>query len=204
MGVVLRVSVWLAVLLLSWTGSAAAEWQIRPAVGLNLGQSAAFASPSQPAGSVGRVSWGVDGALIGSVLGLEADFSRRSGFFPSAKAAGAGIVLSSSVTTLTGNVTIALPRRLVEYTLRPYFAGGAGLMAVRIDQPISSFNTSLNMNAVDVGGGVTGFLTKRIGLNWDVRYFRNIGESPRFVENGDEQTTALSFWRAQMALAIRY
>jgi hypothetical protein len=24
---------------------------------------------------------------------------------------------------------------------------------------------------MDVGGGVTGFLTKRFGVNWDVRYF---------------------------------
>ena len=196
---------WLAFILLSLPNSAsAAEWQIRPAVGLVLTQAAAFEAPQQPSGSIGRVTWGVDGALIGNFFGVEADFSRRSGFLPAAKAAGAGIVLSSSVTTLTGNVTVTLPRRLVEYTLRPYFVGGAGLMAVRIDQPVAFFNTSLNLNTIDVGGGVTGFLTKRIGLNWDVRHFRSMGESPRFVENGQEQSTALSFWRAQMALAIRY
>ena len=199
-----RVSGSLALILLSWTGSARAEWQLRPGVALNLGQSATFEAPQQPSGSVKRVSWGGDLALIGNFVGLEADFSRRSGFFPSAKA-GAGFVASSSVTTLTGNVTLTLPRHLVEYTLRPYFAGGAGLMAVRIDQQVASFDTSLNLKTVDVGGGVTGFLSERIGLNWDLRHFRNIGESPKFVgPAGEPQSTQLSFWRAQMALAIRY
>ena len=191
---------WLAVFLLSCTGSAQAEWQIRPAIGLNLGQSATFPAP-QPSGSVGRVSWGADGALIGNMFGLEADFSRRSGFFPASKAAGAGIVVNSSVTTLSGNVTISLPRHLVEYTLRPYFVGGVGLMAVRINQANDLFDASVNMKALDLGGGVTGFLTNRIGLNWDVRHFRNIGESPVIEAFGP---AGLSFWRAQMALAIRY
>ena len=100
------------------------------------------------------------------------------------------------MTTLTGNVTVALPKRLVEYTLRPYFVGGAGLMTVRIDQFNNLFDISKNLNAIDVGGGVTGFLTNRIGLNWEVRHFRSIGESQGPPE--------LSFWRANMALAIRY
>jgi hypothetical protein len=198
------ISGWLIVFLLSWSGNARAERQLRPGVGLNVAQNATIDAPPQPSGSVGRVSWGADAALIGNIFGVEADFSRRSGFLPSAEAAGAGIVLSSSVTTLTGNVTVALPSHLVEYTLRPYFVGGAGLMAVRIDQASALFNTSLNLNAMDIGGGVTGFLTKRIGLNWDVRHFRNIGESPKVVVLGQEQRTSISFWRAQMALAIRY
>jgi len=202
MGWVLRISVWLAIILLSWIGSAHAEWQIRPGVALNLGQSTTFSAP-QPSGSVGRVSWGADGALIGNVFGVEADFGRRTGFFPSAKAAGAGIVVGSSVTTLTGNVTVSLPQHMVEYTLRPYFVGGAGLMAVRINQSSDLLSVSLNMKAIDLGGGVTGFLTKRVGLNWDLRHFRNLGETPELLGRSFGPP-ALSFWRAQMALAIRY
>jgi hypothetical protein len=59
-----------------------------------------------------------------------------------------------------------------------------------------------SLKAMDLGGGVTGFLTKRIGLSWDVRYFRSIDrtfESGLSV-GGSEQ---LSFWRANMAVAIR-
>ena len=199
MGGVLRNSVWLAIILLSWAGPAQAEWQIRPGVGVNLRQSTTFTAP-KAAASAGRVSWGSDVALIGNVMGIEADFGRRSGFFPGS---GAGNVVGSSLTTLTGNVTIAMPQRMAEYSLRPYFVGGAGLMAVRIDQTSDLLSVSLNMKAMDVGGGVTGFLTKRIGLNWDVRHFRNIGETPELVGRSIGPP-ALSFWRAQMALAIRY
>jgi hypothetical protein len=202
MGAVLRVSIWLAILLLSWTGSAFAEWQIRPGVGLNLGQNTTFVA-SQPSSSPGKVSWGAAAAVIGNVFGIEADFGRRSGFFPS-KGAGAGIVVGSSVTTMTGNVTIALPEKMAEYTLRPYFVSGAGVMAVRIDQASELLSVSLNMKTIDIGGGVTGFLTKRIGLNWDVRHFRNIGETPDLTGRTFGGPPALSFWRAQMALAIRY
>jgi hypothetical protein len=194
---------WLIAILLSWSGSAHAEWQLRPAVGLNVVQTTTL-GPAQPSGTIGRVGWGGDAALIGNILGIEADFSRRSGFFPAAKLQGAGIIQGSSVTTLTGNVTVALPSHLVEYTLRPYFVGGAGLMAVRIDQQLDVFDVSLNMKTTDLGGGVTGFLTKRIGLNWDVRYFRSFNGGPELSLSRSVGSPQLSFWRANMALAIRY
>ena len=101
-------------------------------------------------------------------------------------------------------MTVALPSHLVEYTLRPYFVGGAGLMAVRIDQQLDVFDTSLNMKTTDLGGGVTGFLTKRIGLNWDVRYFRSFSGGPELSLSRSAGSPQLSFWRANMALAIRY
>jgi hypothetical protein len=56
--------------------------------------------------------------------------------------------------------------------------------------------------AMDVGGGLAGFLSKRIGLGWDVRYFHSIGTGKEpFQSFGPEE---LSFWRANMAVAIRY
>lgn len=194
---------WLALLLLGWAGPAQAEWQIRPGVGVNVAQDSTIGLP-QPGGSIGRISWGANTALIGNILGVETDFSRRSGLVPSAQQ-GAGIVKGSSVTTLTGNVILTLPSHLVEYTLRPYFVAGAGLMAVRIDyQQADAFDISLNMKATDLGGGVTGFLTKRIGLNWDLRRFRTFGGGPALSLLRSQGSPQLSFWRAQMALAIRY
>ena len=51
------------------------------------------------------------------------------------------------------------------------------------------------------GAGVTGFLTKHLGVTWDVRYFRSID---RTIEAGQSVGSEhLSFWRASMALAIR-
>jgi hypothetical protein len=49
---------------------------------------------------------------------------------------------------------------------------------------------------------VTGFVTHRVGVSWDLRRFGTIhGKSGRGISIGAEQ---LSFWRASMALAIRY
>jgi len=193
MRIALRTAAWLPLLLLSRPVPAGAEWQIRPSVGVYFGQTSTFPAPGS-SGGPSRFGLGITGALVGNVLGIEADLARRTAFFPGS--GNGGNVLGSSVTTLTGNVTVALPKRLVEYTLRPYFVGGAGLMTVRIDQFNNLFDISKNLNAIDVGGGVTGFLTNRIGLNWEVRHFRSIGESQGPPE--------LSFWRANMALAIRY
>ena len=54
---------------------------------------------------------------------------------------------------------------------------------------------------LDFGGGATGFLTDRVGLNWDVRYFRSVGgEEGTGLTFGKEQ---ISFWRATMGVAIR-
>src|SRR5215475_1593181 len=200
---VFRSAAWLALLWLSSSGTARAEWQFRPAIGVNFAQDTTFGLP-QAGGSIGRISWGGNAALIGDIVGLEVDFSRRSGFFPASNAQGAGIVQSSSVTTLTGNAILTLPSHMVEYTLRPYVVGGAGLMAVRINQTLDIFDVSQNMKTTDFGGGVTGFLTKRIGLNWDLRYFRTFKGGPELSLLRSTGSPKLSFWRAQMALAIRY
>ncbi len=187
-------------LLVSVPASARAEWQIRPFLGLVLGSSTTFAFPAESGGP--KLVYGASAGFIGDVVGVEADFSRWSGYLTDERA----LVVSDSVTTLMGNVTIALPRRLTEYTLRPYFAGGAGLIRVSNEQTAASFNYARNLTGMDLGGGVTGFLSDRIGLNWDVRHFRAYG-----LSEGDDgfgvslgRPERISFWRANMALAIRY
>jgi hypothetical protein len=57
--------------------------------------------------------------------------------------------------------------------------------------------------ALNLGGGATGFVTDRFGLNWELRWFRTVGgtDHGRGDSFGPE---VLSFWRANMALAFRY
>ena len=73
----------------------------------------------------------------------------------------------------------------------------------RIDQVFEGLNVARTLPAIDVGGGATGFLTDHVGLSWDLRYFRSISGNTqlRGLSVAAEQ---LSFWRANMALAIRY
>ena len=176
----------------------AAEWQLKPFVGATYGGDTTFVL--MPGSNKAHFNLGVNGTWLGEVFGLEADLGNTSGFFDDVST-GVPLVATSGVTTLTGNVVVAMPRKLAEYTLRPYVVGGAGLMHVRLEltglPPSSS-----TLHAMDLGAGVTGFLTRRVGVSWDVRYFRTIDRTPQ--QNGSTfSIEPLKFWRASMALATR-
>jgi hypothetical protein len=186
---------------------ASAEWLIKPFFGVSFGGGTTLLDFENAAGSANRV-YGVNGQLLGELFGVEGDFGFGPGFFQSSADSGLPCqtntlcVVHSSVRTLTGNVVIAVPRRLTTYTLRPYFVGGAGIMHASSELALGAPGISSTLPAMDVGGGVTGFLSKRIGLGWDVRYFRSLGTGKERGQSfGPEQ---LSFWRANMAVAIRY
>ena len=107
------------------------------------------------------------------------------------------------MTTLTGNVVIALPRRLAGYGLRPYFSGGAGLTHIDMLGKFQIVDIGRTLPTMSLGGGVTGFLTNRVGLNWDIRRFSTFRGEGETVGNSVGNET-LSFWRASMAVALRY
>ena len=178
---------------------ATADWQLKPFFGGAFGGESTFVDLDHAVGNKHVVA-GASGLWLGEVVGVEADLGHSPGFFQTGNG---HLVLTSSVTTLTGNIVVALPRRMAQYTLRPYFVGGGGLMRVRIDDAVSVLRVSRTMRALDVGGGATGFLTDRVGVDWQLRYFRSVGgaDEQRAISIGAEQ---LSFWRASMALAIRY
>ncbi len=186
-----------AMLLLCVPRTYAAEWQIKPFVGAELGASTTYVIV--PASSLHpHFTFGGNGTWLGEIFGLEADFAHTHAVF---NAVTAPLVADSGATTLTGNLVVAMPRRLAQYTLRPYVVGGAGLMHVSLDDIPGAFQVRRNFQAMDLGGGVTGFLTPRVGVSWDVRYFRSID---RTIEEGVSfGSEHLSFWRASMALAIR-
>jgi hypothetical protein len=187
-----------AVFLLS-AATAAAEWHIKPFVGLTFGGGTTFVDPERAVGAPNFVA-GVTGGLQGEVFGIEGELGWAPGFF---QARALELLLSSSVTTLTGNLVAALPQRIAEYTLRPYLVAGAGMMHVQTQGRLGALPVSSTLPTMDFGGGATGFFNERVGLNWEIRRFRSFARKGRTsgVSFGDEQ---LSFWRATMAVAIRY
>jgi hypothetical protein len=193
----------LTLLLLSRV-EASAEWQIRPFLGVSFRGNTTFVDF---AGAAGRPSpnvvFGGNGAFLGNVIGIEADFGYAPGFFQSGDE---GVVRKNSATTLTGNVIITLPRRLAEYTLGPYFVAGLGLMHARIENVLDVLPVNRTLPAMDIGGGVTGYLSERFGLIWDARYFRSVGGKQGSGISIDplDASEQLSFWRASMGLVIRY
>jgi hypothetical protein len=178
---------------------AAAEWHIKPFLGLTFAGDTTFVDLEQAAGERHQ-TYGVSGLLLGEIFGAEVDFARASGFF---EFGDRSLVEDSSVTTLMGSVVVALPRRMVEYSLRPYFVAGAGMMRVRIDEfLLDVFTVSDSQLAIAFGGGVTGFFSDRFGLSWDLRRFSRVPSGDALAISAD--SAELSFWRATMAFAFRY
>ena len=189
-------------LLLVCARASAADRQIRPFVGATFGGGTTFVDPEDAAGKL-KPAIGASAVFLGEVFGAEIDIADAPGFFESGDK---HLVLYSRVTTISGNVVVAAPHRLTEYSLRPYFVGGAGLMRVRRTTASSVFDISRVMPALDAGVGVVAFLTNRVGVSWDVRRFQSVGSNTSsvglsFGESGEEH---LSFWRAAMAVVVRY
>jgi hypothetical protein len=186
------------VLLLVHPAVAAAEWQLKPFAGLTFGGKTTFVDVENAVGKVNPVI-GIGGLFQGEMFGVEGDLGRAPGYFESGNQR---LLLSSHVTTLTGNVVVAVPKRLAEYSLRPYVVAGVGLMHVDIEGRLGALNVSRTLPAMDVGGGATGFVNDRMGVTWEVRHFRSVGNgTTRGVSVAREQ---LSFWRATMAVTLRY
>lgn len=189
----------LALIVPSASPALSAERQLKPFVGATFGGSNTFVDPENAAGSPSLV-YGVSAILLGEVLGIDVDIGHSPGFFQSGDQP---TLLSSSVTTLTGNVVVAMPRRLTQYGLRPYFVGGLGVMHARQQDALGALVFSESVPVLDVGGGATGFFTNRIGISWEVRHFGSFGTTDKLsgISIGPEQ---LSFWRATTAVVIRF
>ena len=213
----LRSAVGLAILLLLFVPvSAGAEWHFKPFLGFSFEPSTTLkgdielaaglpVSPDEESQS-SNVTFGAAVALLGDVFGVEGEWTQAPGFF---QAHSKSLVSSSSAQTFTGSLIIAMPRRIAQYSLRPYFVAGGGVMRLRsegVQVPVPSILIRDTLAAIDVGGGATGFFNERVGVGWDLRYFRSVGGE----ETGDPLVTTdglakqLSFWRANMALVLRY
>ena len=187
--------VFLALLLVSSPARAQAEWQLKPFIGLTFGGGTNLYEDVEHQVGKPKTVIGVTTALLGEIFGVEADIGHTSGFLDDPDQS---LIIKSGLTTITGNAMVAMPRRISEYSLRPYFVAGAGMIrSTATSSPPGVFELNRTFPALDIGGGVTGFLGPRLGLSWDVRHFRNLNRKAEV----DEQ---LSFWRANMALAIRY
>lgn len=189
----------LALALLALPTAASAEWQLKPFAGVTFGGDTTLLDLDKAAGSPRR-NLGVSVTWLGEVVGIEADVGRTGGFFQR----DGGLLLASHATTVTGNVVVALPARMAQYTLRPYVVGGVGLLHVGWEDNLGVLPLSEGLFAMDLGAGATGFLNENVGVNWDVRIFRTLNPDDEPLARGLSLGPArLSFWRASMGLTIR-
>src|SRR5262249_24075065 len=172
---------------------------IVPFFGLKFGGHTSIAI-GEPTVGEKKVTFGVSTAVLtDKFLGVEADLEQTPQFF------GPGLqrtVSGSAVTTLTGNVIIAVPKAITHESLRPYIVSGVGLMHARLSTQVGLLDTKSNLLGLDIGGGVIGFVSPRAGARFELRHFKNLSnDASGTVTIGG---TKLSFWRLTAGLVLRY
>jgi hypothetical protein len=156
-------------------------------------------APAGPTVGEKKVTFGASTMLLSdSFFGVEADIDQTPQFFGPGERQ---TISGSAVTTLMGNVIIAVPRAITQESLRPYIVSGVGLMHARLSTQVGVLDTKSNFFGLDIGGGVIGFVSPRAGARFELRHFKNLTDGSGAVTIGG---TNLSFWRVTAGLVLRY
>jgi hypothetical protein len=137
------------------------------------------------------------GFLGDGLFGVEADVTYVPRFFERSSGL---LVARSHVFTVMGNVMLATPRSVSQYSLRPFVSGGGGLMSINIDDVVNAIPVDSNLFGVNVGGGAMGPLNNSLDVRFELRWFKSVtrGDTTPLLPR-----SALSFWRAAIGLTIR-
>jgi hypothetical protein len=168
-------------LIVAAPAAASAEWHITPMVGLTFAGKTTIVDPDEGTGKRHPNVSGSVALLGGGLFGVEGIVSLTPRFFQSGDESilfrpggDSPLVNGSRVLTLMGNVVVAAPQKWTEYFLRPFVSGGFGVMRVSKGETFDIFPTTLNLAGYNIGGGAVGFLTRRTGVRFDLRYYSTI------------------------------
>ena len=186
---------------------ASADWLFTPFIGGNWGGAATFTD------NLGdfddeferRVNFGASLGWMGAgIAGFEIDFSYSPNFFENTTGEADFEFGDNNVTTLMANVILGAPiGGQTGKGIRPYAAGGVGLIRSRIGDAEDFFNVDSNSWGFNVGGGVTAFIADNFGIRGDIRYFRSLQDK----EPDDDFDVGLSdfrFWRGTVGASFRF
>jgi len=194
-----RAGVLAAAMIAAPAADAAADWLITPFIGSSFAPETTFLIFEEGAGRTLTLGGSV-ALLTDGIFGLEIDVAHTPGFFEGSDPL--GVVLTSRVTTLTGNVILAVPLSITRESLRPYVVVGLGLLQARSKHAAGLFPVDEDLLGVDIGAGALGMVGARTGLRFDVRYVKAAGgaDGP-FARPG---LSRLSFWRGTAGVVLRY
>lgn len=187
-------------LLLPAPATSSADWLLTPFVGLKFGGSTNLVDLDRASGATKFAVGGSLGWLGDGILGVEADATWLPGFFDSPR--GGGLVAHSNVISVTAGPLIAVPAGLMRDSLRPYIAGGVGLLYIGIGDQLDVFQASSGVLGLNLGGGAVGRIGPRTNVRFDVRRIQNLTETGRSLAAFGP--SRLSFWRGSIGIGFRY
>jgi hypothetical protein len=177
--------------------SASADWFLTPFYGLKFGGQTSLVDLESGAGTTKQVFGGSISFMGAGILGVEADVGYIPGYFQRDQGF---LVVDSSLITVMGSVVVATPLSWTRESLRPYIVGGIGLMRAYSDDTFNALRVNDNLLAIDVGGGVMGFVNDRTGVRFELRYFSSVGQPEVEASFGSAR---LSYWRASVGLVLK-
>lgn len=199
-------------LLTAWPPArASAEWQFAPFVGFSF-----LGETNLNLTDLPDRHWNFGGSvrLVGAgPLGVEALVLDVPGAFKSLDidplflnpSQPTETITESHAFTMMGNIVLTTPRAWNEYGLRPFVSGGFGVLKVRHNE--SEFPLRANLPGYNVGGGAVGFVTDRVGLRFDLRYFRTTppGKEPTDLAlTSHNERVRLRFWTGGVGVVFKY
>ena len=177
--------------------TASAEWILTPFIG------ASFAAGTDNTdfdtivdGS--KMTYGGTITYLGAgILGFEVDFGYSPEYF-NGDDDDLDFVDTSNVTSMMANVVLSAPRG----AFRPYGTAGVGILKTFVNDVDDAFDIDDNNLGYNLGGGVMGFFTDRIGVRGDLRYFRSLSKGDDGQEDYD--LGAFRFWRGTVGVSFRF
>ena len=95
-----------------------------------------------------------------------------------------------------------------QYGLRPYVSGGLGLLHAFHND--AEFPAQGNVLGYNVGGGAVGFLSDRVGVRFDLRYFQHVppgkessADDPDFPVFEDDRVR-MHFWTGTIGVVFKF
>jgi hypothetical protein len=186
-----------------------ADWLFTPFVGLTFKGNTTLIDLGtvdfEPASS--KVHWNFGGNVTwlgAGPIGAEGLFVYTPGFFQAGEASGP--VSSSRTMVLMGNIVLATPRAWNEYGLRPLVSGGFGLLhasAQDLDE-VELYAKPVNLWGYNIGGGAVGFVSERVGLRFDLRYFSEVNPKDDPEIDFSFGPVELSYWTTSVGVVFKF
>lgn len=178
----------------------AQDWLVVPFLGITFGGSSSLFEDLER--GAGETSTSIGGSVMWlgrGVFGAEGDFGYVPGFFERGDQEIART--GSYVTSFTGSAVLALPLSITRESLRPYVVAGLGVMHAEAKDALDVFFIRSTMSALVLGGGAMGFFTTNVGVRFDMRHLRSLGQGDELVVR---EGPRVAFWRGSIGLILRY